>query len=208
MRKKALVLGVLALGILLVGVPVMAATTFVGTFPVTADIPPATSVSFVVSQVDVNNHFTSNGSNNLTFPVSLDPDLKIYTPAYTFAIDVATSGGAGNPDVLIQYSNNNNPNGTGPGLDIHGVSTVQKVVGATGDQTVTNLKSATLGDMNNYNVLKTALVGGFMRVLVGLSTGNTNPLDGPIDPPNVIPFTNGDLSGTYTGTLTLTATLP
>ena len=202
-------LGVLVLGFILTVAPVAIAADIVGSFPVSVTITPSSGVNFVVSRVDSSNNFTPNGSNNLTFPVTLTNG--VYLPNYTFAIDLAsTNNGAGNPSVLIQYANIENPNSDigRKGLESKGVCVAQKVVGATGSQTVTNLKSATLGDMNNTTISKADLSGGYMRVLVGLATGCSDPTKCIVDPTGAEPFTNADEGGTYTGTLTLTASLP
>ena len=193
--------------------PAQAQTTdTVQDFYIVADIPQASSVSFVVSDVDpTNNKFYDHDGalSALTFSMSLNPSLGIYTPYRIFAIDVSTAGGAGNPDLALLYTDTNNPNADagGNGLTHKGVATIQNVVGPEGSQTVTDVAKARLGAISgSYDDL--LFSGGFARIIVGIATGNTDPQQGAVDPDDAEPFTNGDQPGEYRGTLQITATLP
>ena len=62
------------------------------------------------------------------------------------------------------------------------------------------LKSITAGE----NITSGEINGGFLRVYVGIYPG----ADAAIDAAGGEPFTNGDKSGSYQGTLTVSATIP
>ena len=178
-------------------------------FFVSASIPAASSVSFNVSEVDAGPpiKFTPIATTNLNFKMSLNSKLGIYLPATFFAIDVAPTGGAGTPDVLVDYVDTNNPNAAigKNGLAKKGVASVAIVTGGPtpADQKETTLLNKTLGDINGTTVTSAKISGGFMRLYLGIVTGDpaTTPSGGEV-------FTNSDNPGSYEGTLTLTATLP
>ena len=78
--------------------------------------------------------------------------------------------------------------------------TAVKVVGIN----ETKLRNGAIGD--SFPALNNAdISGGFLRVYVGLATGEA--VNGVPVVPGTVPFTNADKPGTYTGTLTITATL-
>lgn len=174
-------------------------------FFLTAEIPAASSVSFNVSEVDLGPPitFTPVSSTSLTFTMNLNAGLGIYLPETFYAIDVASGGGAGNPNVLLEYVDTNNPNGSvgANGLSAKGVATVVRVSGSEGSQTETEVEKDTLGGISGTTVTSADLAGGFMRLYLGIATGDTS------DPTGAEPFTNADQPGLYQGTITLTATL-
>ncbi len=183
-------------------------------FVVSASVPAATSVD--INPFSINSTgtpvFTPVVGLNLSFnPLTFDDTNKIYLPNHFFAIDFAPQGGAGNPDVTATYAEGANPNNPGHGLGWKSLTTFIKVTGPSGSQTETPLAGhgntagkKLLKDLSGENILATEFSGGFLRIYLGMVTGN------PVlnEPTGAEPFTNADKGGTYDGTLTLTATLP
>ncbi len=207
MRKNLLVMMVM-LGLVMVSTSVSYAQSKVD-FLVTAEIPAASSVSFNVASVNPGPPitFTPIATTSLNFDMALNASLGIYLPTSFFAIDVAPTGGAGTPDVQIEYTDTNNPNSSigKNGLAAKGVATVVQVVGgpAPSDQSENPLEKETLGGINGTTISAATISGGFMRLYLGIATGEVG-----VDPAGAEVFTNSDNPGSYEGTLTLTATLP
>ncbi len=194
----------------------------VGNFIIRATISPASGVDFVVSKVtaDANGNITSFTTQNTT---TLDfatlpfvsksasgATLNIFVPQFFWAVDVGALG-AGNPDVQVQYTDQQNPNSTAgnsrAGLLKKGILTSFRVQQTTNQQgqTVDNpilLSSNTLSNFvgAGQTINETQINGGFLRFFVGISTGAAT------EPSGAEPFTALDAPGTYSGTLTLTAT--
>ncbi|MCB9757895.1 MAG: hypothetical protein H6753_05685 [Candidatus Omnitrophica bacterium] len=211
--KKLFLLTVLA-------VALSASAAFAAAFPITATIPAATTVNFIVSEVTPpataggNPVFASYPSLNLNFATAgqgmkYDTKNGIWTGDRFFAIDLApvTAGGVPAPgtygSISFSYAANVVPAGQAAteGLNKRATLTAVKVVGTT----ETQLRNGAMG--NTFSSLSNAdVAGGFLRVYVGLATGETTTGGAPVVPGSV-PFTNADKPGTYTGTLTITATL-
>lgn len=195
----------------------------VGVFPIQATLPAATQVKFLIADVTPGNPPTFSahqiGNNTLSFDAAnVGMQFSSTTGAWTgkkfFAIDLSPSDGTGNPapanygSVAFVYGNNTVPAGqvADEGLNKRGTITVVKVVGAQGSQTEQALISArAIGVGSIPSVTSAQASGGFLRIYVGLSTGEQN--NGVPVASNSVPFTNADKPGTYTGTLTITATL-
>jgi hypothetical protein len=212
--KKLFLLTVLA-------VALSASAAFAAAFPITATIPAATTVNFIVSEVTPpataggNPVFASHPGLNLNFATAgqgmeYKSDIGIWAGSRFFAIDLAPSTSTGTPapgtygSVAFSYSANVVPSGqdASEGLNKRATLTAVKVVGTT----ETELRKGAIG--NTFSSLSNAdVAGGFLRVYVGLATGQT--VTGGTTPliPGSVPFTNADKPGTYTGTLTITATL-
>lgn len=165
-------------------------------FFVTADIPEATDISFIVYKVTGNEFETLGEITNLDFQLSFNSEFGIYLPDFFFAIDVAPQDGAGVPSVLIEYTDTQNPNGGADnGLGAKAVGTAVRVEGTE----ETTLAQDTLSGIDGTNIPARDIQGGFLRFYLGISTGEPGT-------PGV-PFSNGDQPGSYEGTLTLTATI-
>ncbi len=211
--KKLFLLTVLA-------VALSASAAFAAAFPITATIPAATTVKFIVSEITPavaggNPIFASHPSLSLNFATAgsgmkYDAANGIWAGDRFFAIDLApvTSGDVPAPgtygSVAFSYSANVVPSGQDAteGLNKRATLTAVKVVGTS----ETELRKGAIG--NTFSALSNAdVAGGFLRVYVGLATGETAV--GGTTPliPGSVPFTNADKPGTYTGTLTITATL-
>jgi len=192
-------------------------------FPITATIPAATKVNFVVSQVTpgATPAFAANGSLNLNFStagggMSFDTTNGIWTGSRFFAIDLAPATAADIPapgnygSITFTYGANTVPAGqpAAEGLNKRATIAAVRVSGAIGAQTETPVIPArAIGVGTIPSLTQSDVAGGFLRVYVGLATGElvagtTTPVAA-----NSVPFTNGDTPGTYTGTLTITATL-
>ena len=205
--KKLLVLTALA-------VAVLGKVAFAADFPITAKIPAATTVNFIVSEVTPGPTpvFVSHPSFNLDFStagtgMSYDAANGIWVGSRFFAIDLATVDGTGTPapgtfgSISFAYAGQVVPAGqpATEGLNKRATLTAVRV---NADETETSLRKGAVG--NTFTSLTNAdVAGGFLRVYVGLATGET----GANEIPGSVPFTNGDKPGTYTGTLTITATL-
>jgi hypothetical protein len=83
-------------------------------------------------------------------------------------------------------------------------ATFLTVNSSTGAQTVSSLGKKRLIDLTgSTGAMGTPPSGSYEQVDVGVWTGSTTA---PADPSNGQPFSNTDVAGTYTGTLTFTAT--
>lgn len=214
--KKSLFIAVLA--VLALGTAARAEV-----FPITATIPAATKVNFVVSAVTpgATPVFTDNGGLNLNFATAgggmqFDTDNGIWTGSRFFAIDLAPSTAANIPapgnysSITFSYGSNVVPAGqpAAEGLNKRATITAVRVSGAAGSQTETPVITArAIGVGTIPSLTQADVTGGFLRVYVGLATGELQAgTQNPVAA-NSVPFTNGDTPGTYTGTLTITATL-
>lgn len=214
MRKLFLVLAFLLSSV----VASFAANSSIGVFPMQVTIPSATSVNFVVSEVE-GTTFSSHPGNFLNWDTA-GAGMKyltgpgIWAGSRFFAIDFSPSNGA-NPapgnygSISFTYSNQVVPVGQpiDEGLNKRATIAASKVVGPTGAQVETPVFSAQAVGVGAIPTLSDGDVsGGFLRVYVGLSTGELDAGGVPIAA-NSKPFTNGDKGGVYQGTLTITATL-
>lgn len=182
-----------------------------GTFPIAVNIPPADSVNFIVNKVtgpsNAPTFVTNPDGKNLNFGVTFNGQNSIYLANESFAIDLAPNGIANYSSVGFSYSSETNPTGqaANTGLSTHGTITPVKVVGNQETQLAgfgVRL-GGTLPSITNSQV-----AGGFLRVYVGLATGELVGGAGTAAKiPGSVPFSGADRSGDYKGTLTITATL-
>ncbi len=175
-------------------------------FLVSASVPEASGASIVASRVNSTGTpvFTPVAGTNLSFdPLTYDPINGIYLPNHFFAIDIGAIGGAGAPDVIVNYTEGANPNGAGGlGLGFHAAATFVRVESDEEVQLATHGPKKLLIQLVNEHITTAETVGGFLRIYTGIVTGDdTTPESG-------IPFTNADQPGTYNGTLVVTATIP
>jgi len=195
-------------------VAVLGKAAFAADFPITAFIPAATTVNFVVSQVTPGPVpvFVNQPSLNLNFTtagtgMSYDAVNGIWVGSRFFAIDLAPTQANGTPapgtygSITFSYAANVVPAGqaAAEGLNKRATLTAVRV---NANATETSLRKGAIGNAF-ANLTNTDVAGGFLRVYVGLATGET----GANAIPGSVPFTNADKPGTYTGTLTITATL-
>ena len=177
-------------------------------FTVQAQVPAASAATFTVSRVTPGNPevFTKVNTTNLDFgQLTLDTENGIFLPAFYWVIDVG-SNGAGRPDLQVAYSDTSNPNGNlnnGKGLGGRGTITyAEVVVNPDLTQTVNVIRAESLAQSNTSGgVNENAFANGFLRLAVGLATGELD-----VEVGNAAPFTTGDNPGNYAGTVTLTTT--
>lgn len=206
----------LALALTLCFVGKAAATT--ADFPLQVTIPSATQVNFIVSEVE-GTAFTPHTGTFLNWDTA-GAGMKylagpgIWVGSRYFAIDFSPSDGT-NPapgkygTISFTYSGQVVPSGqpSDEGLNKRATIAASKVTGATGSQTETPVIDArAIGVGAIPSLSDTDVAGGFLRVYVGLSTGEESTPGVPVAA-NSKPFTNGDKGGVYQGTLTITATL-
>lgn len=169
-------------------------------FTLSAQVPASTGASFGVSKV-IGGQFTEHNSNNLSFgELTLNTELGIFLASHFFAIDVGGSAGAGVPDISVQYFDTGSPNEATANLGDRGTFSYSSVVQSGGDDIVTLKDGMSLHQANTLLIDSDDLDGGFLRIIVGMATG-----DEALDEGDAVPFNLGDAPGTYTGTLTLTA---
>jgi len=181
------------------------------TFTVSATVPTATSVSIVVDSINsTTNVFTTlpAGTTALSFdPMTFNATNNIYIPNVYYALNLSVAGGAGYPDTTFTYTEGNNPNGSNSGFGYKSTATFDKeVVGTNGATTETLLSQGKMRliDLSGTHVAYTEIIGGYLRVYLGVWTGSTVA---PADPTNGQPFSNGDAAGLYTGSLLVTSTV-
>ena len=181
------------------------------------DVPSATGINIVAVKV-IGSSFGTVSETAFDFGfVSGDYNtgLGIWLPVHSYAIDVGVTGGGGGTDITMTYAEGDSPDGqpTNKTLGYKTVATFFTVTGgpAPTDQTTTLLSVPGLGSKTllknligtGAQISGTSLGGGFSRTLIGIYPGD----DMTINTDGGTPFTNGDLSGSYTGILTVSATL-
>jgi hypothetical protein len=203
--KKVLSLVLGGVFLLFQALPVWAATAFT----VSATVPLATGITMVVDSVNATGTtvFTPVSGTALSFdPMTFNTTNNIYLPGIYYALNISTSGGGGLPDTTVTYTEGTNPNSgsaTQGGLGTKSTATFAQELGSV--ETITALGKKRLIDLTGTvgHEPYTALASGsYLRIYVGVWTGSTTA---PADPTNGQPFSNADASGTYTGTLTVTA---
>ena len=177
-------------------------------FTVRAVVPAATSVNITASSV-TGTTWTSQGTTlafgtmtYVTTVVNGVPSSIWRAPNY-FAVDVANAG-AGSPNVTVVYADVAMPVGQVHGLGYKGTIDFKKVVlnaitGATTETAISGHVKKALRSVASENVLPALTAGGWLRLYVGLADGAVGTVGEP--------FTAADQPGTYTGTLTITATV-
>ncbi len=206
MKKLILFLIAVFAGLSLIAVPAHAQVNF----SIEADVPASNGATFAVSQVDPGppEVFTpmAPGFTALDFGLlSLDTANGIFVPAFFWVVDVGANG-AGFPDVAFSYTDTANPNvglNNGTGLGARGTIAYSEVVTNPDlSQTVNLIRGESLQQTNSSaEINENDYSDGFLRFSVGIATGDPLLQEG-----NATPFTALDNPGTYSGTLTVTAT--
>jgi hypothetical protein len=186
----------------------LSSVAFTETFDIDVIIPSANSATFVVWKLFDGQPFpnTPETTTNLSFATTLTnvevdptkPPKYAFLGNYFYAIDVFPTGGAGNVNVQIAYSDTS----TLTGLGNHGIATVVRVNPA--NNTEAELRKETLANIPQTITASeiAGTVNGRFRMYVGLATGDA----ANNEPAGAVPFNPGDTPGTYTGRLTLTVT--
>jgi len=188
-----------------------AAVVSAQTIPLTvsASVPLATGLQLTVTPVNATtNVFGTSSTTATTIPfgtLTFNTTLGIYLPANYYSIDIGTTGGAGSPIVAVTYVEGTNPNAVatnGLGTKTTATFVTEALSGTSTVETLSSLGKKRLIDLTGTaGQLSTIPSGSWERVYVGIWTGSTTA---PADPSNGKPFTNTDVGGTYTGTLTFT----
>ena len=218
-KKLGLILG----GILLFSQVTMAQAT---NFSVSATVPLASSITMTVSKVTVNASGTVTGwstqpAGTIALPfgtLTLNTATNTYldgpsSATFYWAIDLTPSGGTGVAQPTVSYTETTTlPTGQTAGLGSRAGIQFSKVVyvtSSTSTETPISGQHYALTSLgaSGITVPYTGAVGGWMRMDIGLCTGNTNSANGTTDPANCGPFTPADLPATYQGTLGVTAVL-
>ena len=197
----------LILGILLLLTPAAMAQT-VQTLTVSATIPSATGLQLTVTPINATTNVTGTPSTTATTipfgTLTFNTTTNIYLPTNFYSVALGATGGAGTPTVNVTYTEGNNPNGSTNGLGVKSTATFVTANTSTGAETVSALGKKRLIDLTGTaGAMGTPAAGYYEKVYVGIWTGSTAA---PADPVNGQAFTNTDIAGTYTGTLTFTAT--
>lgn len=179
-------------------------------FLVSASIPAANGISIVATEVDANSNVFGSTVNALDFDsMAFNSNLGVWLPDHYFAIDVGVTGGAGSADVTVSYNEGAIPNGQTKGLGWKSTATFVKITGPNNAQVETELVShgpkrlLTQLESSAEQLTGAELLGGFLRVYVGIFPGDDQTLINL----GGEPFTNSDVPGTYDGTLTISATV-
>ncbi len=221
-KLRWMMLAVLVMMVAFVPVQKSDALEETASFIMSATVPAATGISIIATENEI------VGTNEVFGPVvtafdfnvdgitppSLDFDTvnKIYISDHFYAIDVAATGGAGSPQVVVSYGAESNPAGQANGFGVKATATFNKVTGGPlpedqDDITMAGHGTKLLQDISGGETMTpTELLGGFLRVRVGIYDGGDTSTGGLNDQGGE-PFTAGDLPGPYSGTVTVTATL-
>jgi len=181
------------------------------TLTVSATIPAATGISLTVTPVNSSTGVWGTSSTSATTlpfgTLTYNSANGIYLPSNSFAIDIGSAGGAGTPTVAVTYIEGTNPNGSsvngGLGTKTTATFATEANTGSTITETLAALGKKRLIDLTGTaGELTNIPAGSWERIYVGVWTGSTTA---PADPSNGKPFSNTDIAGTYTGSLTFTA---
>ncbi len=187
-------------------------------FTVSASVPLSTGITMTVNKVTVGTTggvtFVAQpaGTTNLPFgTLTLNTTTNTYAdgaPGATFywAIDLTPSNGSGVAQPTVGYTETTSlPAGQTQGLGSRAGIQFAKVTNSTIETAISgeHYTLAALG--SGVTVPYTDAAGGFMRMDIGLCTGNTNTANGAVDPTGCLPFSPADLPATYSGTLSVTA---
>ncbi|OGX18776.1 MAG: hypothetical protein A3K83_02405 [Omnitrophica WOR_2 bacterium RBG_13_44_8b] len=139
-----------------------------------------------------------NASGTINFsnrPLIKNPTFNFYSTGYYYAVDVAPLGGGWGGPVTLSYTP-----GT-PDIADHAIITLAKAVFVTPTQSTDTAFTGKLAlDNLPSSVAVASVSGGWLRMFIGLATGDTG------EPAGVTPFTGATPAGTYTGTLTISYT--
>ena len=124
----------------------------------------------------------------------------VYLTGYYYALEVSPVGGGwtGTQGINIGYSGDTNKN-----IADHATMTLVRAeyTGLDTDPDEIDLyRRVRFDHAAASNIPTSDLIGGWLRVYLGLATGETD------EPSDVTPFTDGTEAGTYSGTLTLSYT--
>ena len=163
-----------------------------------AIVPETQGLNVVVSRVhkEGDDEVWEHVSEICFDDLSYNTEYHIFLPQHWYVIDVGVNSNASNWTISYTATSIVGPNGYK--LDNHINVVVLKQTEKNG---YTLLKKCTYGEMLSASFDRSQLLGGWLRIYYGISTG-----DEEIDPPNAEPITVDVPAGTYTGTITITLT--
>lgn len=191
------------------------------TLTASAAIPAASGISISFTPISGNKTTgttTTTSSNSkmdfgtLTYNTTLGTwGPSATSPAY-FIVDVASNGTGATPAATLTYTEGTAGAGNPNGIAATGLGSKLSVSMVTTSGSGTNTKDSPAIVNSKANAVSNASwgtvpAGSWQRAYVGLCTGNTDSSKGTIDPSGCGVFTNSDKAGTYTGTLSFTATV-
>lgn len=196
-------------GILLLSHAAVAQST---TFTVSAAVPAGTGVGIAVNSVNTSTgSFTPVAGTTLTYaPLSFNTTNSVYLANNYFTFDVTVSG-AGSPNTQVSYVAGSVPSGAVSTLGGNSAITFDKEVFTSSSTPPAQTQVGSPVVMSSLTTAATvpftSVAPGWLRVYMGLCTGNTSSANGTTDPSGCKPFTSGDAVGTYSGALTISATV-
>lgn len=168
-------------------------------FNLTANVQPSTSIAINALRVNSDKTMTPLTSTTLSFDtMTFDTTYNVFMPDHSFAVDVSALG-AGNVTTVVTYTEGSKPVGALKGLGGAAYATFVKAVNASTPEVKLASKALTA---LNQTITPAQITGGYLRVYLGISTG-----DATLEPTGVAPFTALDKTGAYDGTVTFTVTV-
>jgi len=182
-------------------------------YTVSAAVPLAGGTNIAVEQVmgtgSSSSDYSSVSGGTITYqPLTWDAANHVYQGANYFTFDV-TANGSGSVATTVKWTE-----GTQPANAINklGTNSSVKFAKETFVSSSSTTESAISGPFVLSNATNTAITsgqvsGGWLRVYMGLCTGNTSSANGAVDPAGCKTFGANDPHGSYTGTLSFTSTV-
>ena len=202
---------------------IMAAVTQSVTYTLSASVPVATGVSITASKAGsplvgspglraAAGLSAAASATVLSFdPMSFDSVNKIWYPSTYYVLEIGPTGGPGNTDVTVSYSEGANPNAPGHGLGWKSTATfIKATMDGSGNTIETPISShgpkRMLIQLNGEHITSSEITtAGWLKIYIGIVT--KDPGAAIPDPASSEPFTNADHSGYYDGSLVITATV-
>ena len=145
---------------------------------------------------------------------------QFWAPDHYYAIEIGVIGGAGTPNTItVKYNDGTHPNVGGHGLSHKAAISFSKQTSSTVGVPITpgtlNASCVKMNDIANTTSIASSLVqGGWLRMYVGIFSPADPNAPTPLDActqnmatSGIETFQNTDASGTYNGSLIVTATL-
>jgi hypothetical protein len=169
-------------------------------YTLAANVPSIAQFNFTANSIE-GSTWTKQTTSALTFgTLTYDATYSIWRAPNYFALEVG-SVGVSNPTITVNYVDGSRPSLQLVGLGEKANVTYFKMTknGTADVQTAMSSHAAKkLNDVVNESITSADLGTGWLRMYVGLSDGSTGTPGAP--------FTPADKTGTYTGTLTISAT--
>ena len=203
------VLSIIVVGLFMI---CQAGTAGAVSFSVGANVPLAASVAIQAFKVTCTNPNCTTSTTDVAAspsmdfaPLTFNATNNIYLSDHYYQITVVPAG-AGALNTTVTYTEGTNPNSPGHGLGFKATAAFLKVVGNVETATAqTASNKLALKDIGVVGVTSTGLTGGYLKIYVGMETGGPSTNPSPATGSEVT--TSLDKTGSYTGTLVVTATV-